>query len=284
MACDRGCSLLFSIELAIFINSFSSISEIISVTCGLPSVMVPVLSSKIVSTLWRFSKLSAFLNKSPNWALFPVATIIAIGVASPKAHGQEITKTEIAKFKENSKPYPKIIQTTKVIKEIIITVGTKIAEILSASFAIGAFVSFAWFTSSIIFESVVSSPTFVASNIKEPCLFKVAEITSSPIFLFTGIDSPVIADSSTRDEPSFTIPSTGIASPGLTKIKSPFFKSSTKISTSFLSFKILAFFGARSIKDSKDFFVWPLDFFSKYFPKVIKVKIIADDSKYRLCL
>ena len=47
---------------------------------------------------------SAFLKRSPKSADLPVATIIETGVASPKAQGQEITRTEIAKLRAFSNP------------------------------------------------------------------------------------------------------------------------------------------------------------------------------------
>src|SRR6202022_1481571 len=49
----------------------------------------------------------------------------------------------------------------------------------------------------------------------------VAPITASPTFLATGLDSPVSIDSSTRDAPSSTVPSTGILLPGLITTVSP---------------------------------------------------------------
>ena len=53
--------------------------------------------------------------------------MIAVGVASPKAHGQEITRTEIAQFKAKWKSlFPSVSHNIKVIKAIVITAGTKI--------------------------------------------------------------------------------------------------------------------------------------------------------------
>ncbi|MNO87107.1 hypothetical protein D3C76_785230 [compost metagenome] len=43
----------------------------------------------------------------------------------------------------------------------------------------------------------------------------------SPLFLDTGIDSPVIAASLTALIPSYTMPSDGIFSPALTRTRSP---------------------------------------------------------------
>ena len=65
-----------------------------SVTCGLPSVIVPVLSKTMASTSCKVSKASADLIKIPWLAPLPVPTIIATGVAKPSAQGQEIINTE----------------------------------------------------------------------------------------------------------------------------------------------------------------------------------------------
>ena len=101
------------------------------------------------------------------------------------------------------------------------TVGTNTPETLSAIFAIGAFVAAASLTMRIIWESVVSSPTRVASQRKKPDWFTVAAETASPTALSTGMLSPVRADSLTALAPSKTMPSTGIFSPGRTTNTSP---------------------------------------------------------------
>lgn len=98
---------------------------------------------------------------------------MATGVARPKAQGQEITKTLIKIERENSKSPPFKYQYIAEVTAIKITQGTKIPEILSASFAIGALVALASSTSSIIFARLVSSPTSVASNFIKPVLFVV---------------------------------------------------------------------------------------------------------------
>ena len=86
---------------------------------------------------------------------------MATGVASSNAHGQLITRTEIALDNAKLNSAPQIIQTKNVIAEIKSTDGTKIPETLSAVFAIGAFVAEASLTSFIICESAVSSPFFL---------------------------------------------------------------------------------------------------------------------------
>ena len=95
----------------------------------------------------------------------------------------------------------------------------------------GALLFCASSTNLIIWDNVVSFPTFLASNLKLPVLLIVAPITSSPVCFSTGIDSPVIIDSSRVDCPSIITPSTGIFSPGRTKTMSPIITSSTAIST-----------------------------------------------------
>jgi len=71
-------------------------------------------------------------------------------------------------------------------------------------------------TSFTICERALSAPTCVASITMVPCWLSDPPITSLPGFLLTGIDSPVINDSSHVDSPSNTRPSTGIFSPGST--------------------------------------------------------------------
>ncbi len=107
----------------------------------------------------------------------------------------------------------------------------------------------------------------------------VAPITISPTFFSTGILSPVSADSSTAENPSIISPSTGILCPGRTTIISPFCTSSTAISISLPSLSIVAFLGAKSSNLVIASDVFPLERVSIYFPTVINVNIIPDDSK-----
>ena len=79
---------------------------------------------------------------------------------------------------------------------------------------IGAFEPWASLTMRMMLASAVSLPTLVAVNLKLPVLLSVPPMTSSPTCFSTGIDSPVIIDSSTALAPAITSPSTGIFSPG----------------------------------------------------------------------
>ncbi len=80
-----------------------------------------------------FCRLSAFLISIPCSAHLPTPTIIAVGVASHKAHGQAIinilTKATIPVTK-----LPVVIRTISDIVARIKTIGTNIEEIWSASF------------------------------------------------------------------------------------------------------------------------------------------------------
>ena len=72
----------------------------------LPYVRVPVLSKTIVSTLLMASNTSLVLINIPFLAVIPIATTTANGVASPKAQGQDITKTVTNLVSEIFKLYP----------------------------------------------------------------------------------------------------------------------------------------------------------------------------------
>ncbi len=73
-----------------------------------------------------FSRASAPFIKIPFSAPFPVPTIIAVGVANPKAQGQAIIRTDIKMLSEKTNVCPKTkyhIENEKI--EIIKTAGTK---------------------------------------------------------------------------------------------------------------------------------------------------------------
>lgn len=67
-----------------------------SVSFGRPSVSVPVLSTTTVSTFSNLSSTSAFLTRIPSLAPRPTPTMIDIGVARPRAHGQAMMRTATA--------------------------------------------------------------------------------------------------------------------------------------------------------------------------------------------
>ena len=106
----------------------------------------------------------------------PVPTMIAVGVASPRAQGQAMismaTATRVAKV--NAGAGPNASQKTKAASVITMIVGTKMAATWSASRWIGAFDPWASSTSLIIWASTVSGPTLVARKVNEPVWFRVA--------------------------------------------------------------------------------------------------------------
>ena len=253
-----------------------------SVTLGSPLVIVPVLSSAIICILPRFSSDSLVLKSIPFFAPIPFPTIIATGVASPKAQGQDITSTDIPRARAKLKScFPNTSHKIVTTNAIAITAGTNTPDTLSAILAIGALVAAASETIFIILLSVVSSPTRSALHISTPDSFVVAAETLSSTFLSIGIDSPVNADSFTAETPSMTTPSTGMFSPGKTLNISPIFTSSIGTTLSTPSTTSLAVFGASFISDLSASVVLPFDIASSVFPMVIRQGIMAADSKYK---
>ena len=104
-------------------------------------MIVPVLSSTIISILAAVSSSSAVLNKSPCLAPFPLPTMIATGVASPNAHGHEMTRTDIARARIKPISLPAIAHAIAVAIAMPMTAGTNTPETLSAIFAMGALVA-----------------------------------------------------------------------------------------------------------------------------------------------
>ena len=134
-----------------FSNGVSAV-QIKSVTTGFPSVTVPVLSSTMVSIPFAVSKLSASLINMPVSAPFPIPTMMAVGVASPSAHGQAIISTVTAASSPRVNPFTgsNISHKTNANNAIPIMAGTKTAAIRSTSFCTGALLPCASCTMRII--------------------------------------------------------------------------------------------------------------------------------------
>ncbi len=222
-------------------------------TPGSPLVIVPVLSSTIVSTSFSVWIAAPLRTRTPFSAPIPVPTISAVGVASPSAQGQAMTSTATAAKiasetvlrpgstqGRNPEAHPatersapgNTSQATNVAAATARTVGTKIAVTRSANSWIGTLVPCASSTMRITLARKVSSPTPVARTRSTPSLLIVAPITRSPSPFSTGSDSPVAMDSSTEEWPPTTSPSVGIFSPGRTIMTSPTSTSSIGTSTS----------------------------------------------------
>ena len=197
-----------------------------------PVVSVPVLSISAVSTCRVDSRTSGPLISRPSWAPRPVPTRSASGVARPSAQGQAMISTETAALTANGPPLPSIAQKISVAIARTITVGTKIAEIRSASLWTGALPVWASSTSRAIWARAVSDPILVASTTSLPSALMLAPTTSSPASFSTGTDSPVRSDSSTEEAPSMTRPSVATFSPGRTTNLVPTVSSPTGTITS----------------------------------------------------
>src|SRR5699024_12593834 len=112
------------------------------------------------------------LIKTPFSAPLPVPTIIAAGVAKPKAHGQAITRTEMVIDKANiHDSCPRKYQASPEIAAKPLTLGTKIPDTLSANLALGALDACASSTSWIICASVVALTAIVVLNLTDQFLF-----------------------------------------------------------------------------------------------------------------
>ena len=145
-----------------------------------PVVSVPVLSSTTTCTARAASSARALLTPMPSSAPRPTAASRAIGVARPSAHGQATTRTATAARPAAVPPTPAPSQNPRVTAARVITHGTKMAAIRSASRCVEALVLCASPTSRVIWASRVSAPTRLARTTRRPLMFSVAPVTSSP--------------------------------------------------------------------------------------------------------
>src|SRR5450759_1245884 len=95
-------------------------------------------------------------------APLPVATMIDMGVARPRAQGQAMINTDTAAISAwaNLGSGPKKYQTTNATRAMAITAGTKYPDTTSASFWIGARLRWDSATILTICDRTVSAPTF----------------------------------------------------------------------------------------------------------------------------
>ena len=94
--------------------------------------------------------------------------MMATGVANPKAQGQEITRTEMPRAMAKPTFSPATSQAVKATTAMEMTTGTNTPDTLSAILAMGALVAAASLTRRMTPASVVSSPTWVASQMRCP--------------------------------------------------------------------------------------------------------------------
>ena len=245
---------------------------------------MPVLSSTTVSSEPATSSASALLMRTPSFAPRSVPTMMAVGVARPSAHGQLITSTDTAWLNATAKSpgARNASHPTSVTAATAMTTGTNTPAMRSAWRSMGALELVASSTRRMMFASVVSAPTAVASIVNQPRRDTVAPVTWSPTPFSAGTGSPVIADSSTEAEPSRTTPSTGTDSPARTTSTSPTRTSSVGTLCSRPSRSTVAVFGARFMSADMELVVLPFARASKYLPSVMSTRIVPAESKYRL--
>ena len=251
-----------------------------SVSTGRPSVSVPVLSQATTLIAPARSRVSASRTRMPARAAAPVPTMIAVGVASPSAHGHAITSTAIAWSDAAVADSPASQPTPRVSRAAPSTTGTNTALTRSTSFWIGALLAWAPSTSRTIRASVVSSPTAPTMTATAPSTFSVPSLTGSPGPFATGRGSPVSMDSSKLAVPSRTCPSAGTRSPGLTSTTSPGRSSATGSVTSTPARRARAVSGRSATSARIAAAVWPVARASSHLPTNTNVITSADDSKY----
>ena len=186
-----------------------------------PLVRVPVLSNTTVETARVRSKISAFLNRIPSSAPRPEPTMMAVGVARPRAHGQAMMSTATDACTASGTLPLTSNHPVSVPMAMSTTTGTNTPEMRSASRWIGALLVWASSTNRTIWARAVSEPMRVAATMIIPCWLMVAPNTSSPGALSTGLDSPDSMLSSNEDDPSSNTPSVGTFSPGRITMWSP---------------------------------------------------------------
>ena len=129
-----GCSLPRSAAAESCRSSDSSVSVRISVSVSFPSVKVPVLSRTIVVRSPARSSASPFRKRMPRCAPIPVPIITAVGVASPKAHGQAVTRIATKRSIAGVNPAPmRNHHTRNVTTAIPVTIGTNTFVTASAA-------------------------------------------------------------------------------------------------------------------------------------------------------
>lgn len=149
----------------------------------------------------------------PRRAPLPIAALIAVGVASPTAHGQAISSIVMAR---RTSPV-----TARVMADTMNEVGTKRREKFSPTVWIGARSCCASSTRVMMRPMVVWLPTARARTTRRPRTTTEPACTGIPTTTLTGRFSPVIADWSTIASPSITSPSTGMATWSCTTTSSP---------------------------------------------------------------
>mmetsp|Transcript_7502 Transcript_7502/g.19587 ORF Transcript_7502/g.19587 Transcript_7502/m.19587 type:complete len:407 (-) Transcript_7502:854-2074(-) len=215
-------------------------------TRGAPSVSVPVLSRTTTPHDASASSASPERNSTPRFAARLVATSVAVGVASPRAHGQAQTRTSTARRKPTRAPggsadavpndapvpvaaataagnmlAPAVAQNASVAAAAAATPHTKGPAAASANLCTGAAFACASSTRRATLATCVSAPAAEARTDTGAPHAMAPALTTAPSALLISRPSPVRWLSSNDAAPRSTVPSTGTRSPGSTRTTSP---------------------------------------------------------------
>ncbi len=184
--------------------------------------------------LFEAFKSLGVLYEHPSLAPRPTPTMMDIGVARPSAQGQAMIRTATAAMRPcaNRGSGPTSIQINEGQDGDRDHHGDEPAGHFVRKPLNGSADRCASATILTIWDSMVSRPTLPASMMKPPVWVHGTPDQVAPTALVTGIDSPVIIDSSTELRPSSIVPSTGTFSPGRTLSLSPTATASSPMSSS----------------------------------------------------
>ena len=195
------------------------------------------MSNTTVSSVCVRSSTSPPRIRSPCLAPSDVPTNTAVGVASPSAHGHATTSTDAAIWRprRSGALAPVTAADARTLGKILVPIVDQNANVAalapmtpyvnfpltsSANRCTGASLCCAASTMRTIPATWVSSPELTTRTVMAPSQLTVPALTSSPSRLARGMGSPLIAASSTWLTPLTTTPSTGILSPGSTRMVS----------------------------------------------------------------
>ena len=158
----------------------------------------------------------------------------------------------------------------------IVSMTFHLGHIMSASCWMGTLLVWASSTSFTIWLRAVSAPTCVALIMMKPVWLMAPQIIMESFSFLTGIDFPVIKDSSHMDSPEITFPSTGTYAPGRTLSMSPLCTTSTLTTFSLISsplspiytIRVSVAFNERSL--AKASLVLAIAIFSSHLPRLFQ--------------
>ena len=245
-----------------------------SVITWAPLVRVPVLSNKTVLTVRIRSRARRSLTRIPDFAATAVDKAMTSGMARPRACGQAITRTVTVLVMAWSM-LPSAHQVMNVTTAAPRATQNSRAAKRSASAWARLPLAWASATRRWIPASAVSSPTASTCTRSEESVETVPATTRSPIVLATGLDSPVIIDSSNSAVPSTIVASAGTRPPARTNTTSPTDSSWMDTVSTMSSWTRSASSGSSSANAASAPRAWPMAFISCQWPSSMIVTSAA---------